>query len=96
VTSLEIEPPAVFTSTGHRDRVAVVLDEVDDRELEVAGGVDRLPELALDVVPSPVETKTTSSALNPSVMPSALARTRFGRRPPAGTACRWATSWRRC
>ena len=31
----------------HRDGVAVVLDQEDDRQLEVAGGVERLPELAL-------------------------------------------------
>ena len=30
-----------------RDRVAVVLDDVDDRDLAVAGGVEALPELAL-------------------------------------------------
>ena len=30
---------------GNGDRVAVVLDQVDDRELERAGGVQRLPEL---------------------------------------------------
>jgi hypothetical protein len=29
-----------------RDRVLVVLDDVDDRELEVAGRVEALPELA--------------------------------------------------
>jgi hypothetical protein len=38
-----------------------------------------------DVVPSPVETKTTSSHLNPSVMPRALARTTASADP---TACR--------
>ena len=32
---------------GHRDRVAVVLDDEDDGQLEGRGGVQRLPELAL-------------------------------------------------
>ena len=32
---------------GHRDGVAVVLDEVHHRKLEIAGAVERLPELAL-------------------------------------------------
>src|SRR5205823_4680393 len=32
---------------GNRDRVAVVLDEVDDRQLEVARRVERFPKLAL-------------------------------------------------
>ena len=31
----------------HRDRVAVVLDEVEDGQLQVGGGVEALPELAL-------------------------------------------------
>ena len=30
-----------------RDRVPVVLDQEDDRKLEIGGGVERLPELAL-------------------------------------------------
>ena len=31
----------------HRDRVAVVLNEEEDGELQIAGGVERLPELSL-------------------------------------------------
>src|SRR5688500_11936386 len=31
---------------GDRDGVTVVLDQVDDRQLKVAGGVERFPELA--------------------------------------------------
>src|SRR5512141_1418266 len=30
---------------GNRDRVAVILDEIDDRQLQVGGSIERLPEL---------------------------------------------------
>src|SRR4029078_9117839 len=35
-----------FHLDGYRDGVAVVLDEVNDRQLEIAGVVERPPELA--------------------------------------------------
>ena len=47
VRSLEIEPPAVFTSTGTEMAYLLSCDQEDDGQLEVAGGVERLPELAL-------------------------------------------------
>ena len=40
-------PPARLHFDRHRNRVAVVLDQEDDRKLQVAGGVERLPEFAL-------------------------------------------------
>ncbi len=46
----------------HRDRVAVVLDDEHDRQLAHAGGVQRLPELALAGRAVAELTKTTSSS----------------------------------
>src|SRR5690242_16095339 len=31
---------------GNRDRISVVFDEIHDRKLEIAGGIQTLPELA--------------------------------------------------
>ena len=39
-------PPARLDFDRHRDRVAVVLDQEEDRQLQVAGRVQRFPELA--------------------------------------------------
>jgi hypothetical protein len=42
-----MSPPAVCDFDRHGDRVAVVLDEEEHRQLLDAGGVERFPELAL-------------------------------------------------
>ena len=45
-TSREMSPPGVWNFDRHRNRVAVVLDQEQHRQLPQAGRVDRFPELA--------------------------------------------------
>ena len=57
-----MSPPGVWTSTGHGNRVAVVLDQKDDRQpLRVHAVFSDSQNSPSLVVPSPSETYTTSS-----------------------------------
>ena len=89
-------PPGGVHLDRHRDGVAVVLDQVDDRQLEVAGGVERLPELAFA---RRAVARGARARLRRPAKPSrsrcpraaSTAATPRRSRRPAGTACRWAT-----
>ena len=76
----------------HRDRVAVVLDEVEDGQLAVAGGVEALPELALGG--RALAGRAVDDLVLALLAPRSTAAPRRSRRP-AGTGCRWGRTWSR-
>ena len=69
----------------YRDRVAVVLDQIDDGQLEVARVVQRLPELAFARGAVAGRAEDDFIVAKPSVMPSNFARSVASAEP---TACR--------
>src|SRR5687767_8897796 len=87
LTSFEIEPPAMPTSTG--TQIAEPLSSTRDttgsfRFVAVFNDSQNSPSL---VVPSPVVTSTTSSFSKPSVIPSSLALITASAEPTACKNC---------
>ena len=86
----------------HRDRVAVVFDEEDDRQLAEAGGVERFPELALARRAVAERDVGDFVAVEPRLATvdgrdAFVERARPRRsRSPAGTVCRSGSTARRC
>src|SRR3954471_6802832 len=87
LTSFEIEHPAVITSTGTEIAYPLSSTRYTTGSLRFAAVLSDSQNSPSLVVPSPVETRTTSSFSNPSEMPSSFARSDASAQP---------TPWRNC